>query len=61
MVDQDEVYSVGKGMRTYGGSFVKQLGELLHKADSNNQQKIKDTWPEYWAEYLNLGLKMEMD
>ena len=38
-------------MEKYGGSFVKALAELCHRADSINLQKIKDTWPEYWKEY----------
>jgi hypothetical protein len=38
-------------MEKYGGSFVKALAELCHRADPINLQKIENAWPEYWAEY----------
>lgn len=46
-------------MRKYGGSFVKLLGELAEHADSDNLNRIKETWPEYWTEYEKTGIKME--
>ena len=54
MIDQEEVYNVTKGMTAYGGSFVKALGKALECADSINQQKIKDAFPEYWKQYVNM-------
>lgn len=44
-------------MEKYGGSFVKQLSLLARHADPINLQKIKDTWPEYWAQYQTMGTK----
>lgn len=48
-------------MEKYGGSFVKQLGELARRADPVNLAKIKATWAEYWADYEKTGIKMEHD
>lgn len=42
-----------------GGSFVKALGEAAIRADGDNLQRIKATWPEYWAEYEKVGEEME--
>jgi len=51
------VLSVANAMIQYGGSFVKALGKALSHADWINQQKIKNTWPEYWQQYKNMGEK----
>jgi len=48
-----ETYLVFACMQKFGGGFIVTLGELIQKADSNNLQKIKETWPEYWMQYLN--------
>ena len=53
----DEVIFVAKGMKTYGGSFMKAIGEALTHADCQNQRKIKMLWPEEWAKYLEWGKK----
>ena len=55
MMDQDEKVTVSEAMITYGGSFVNKLGQMLQAADHINAQKIKNTWPEYWQEYLEIG------
>ncbi len=57
MIDHEEVLLVGEAMRTYGGGFVMELGGLLMRADHSNQQKIKDCWPEYWAQYKDMAEK----
>lgn len=44
-------------MCEYGGDFVKNLGRALYSADVENTRKIHDTWPEYWANYLEMGRK----
>ena len=49
--DHSEMLDVAGAMTTYGGGFVKALAECMRRADRENLQKIKDTWPEYWAEY----------
>jgi hypothetical protein len=55
-----EAFAIGQAMRTYGGSFVSHLGQALQYADSENQAKIRTTWPEYWQRYLEMARKMEM-
>lgn len=56
---EQEKYFVIQGMRTYGGSFVKSLGDALLHADRVNSQLIKDTWPEEWKKYFEWGQKIE--
>lgn len=57
MIEPREVENVINGMKLHGGSFVMALGVALSHADHFNEQKIKDTWPELWAQYLRLGRK----
>jgi len=52
MIKRDEMLKVANTMMESGGGFVKKLGEALIQADSDNVQKIKDTWPELWQKYL---------
>ena len=52
---EEEKYFVSIGMRERGGSFVIALGLALLHADMTNVQKIKETWPEYWEEFLKWG------
>lgn len=54
MLDLNEVWKVQENMIAYGGSFVKALGKALECADYINQQKIKDAFPEYWEQYVNM-------
>jgi hypothetical protein len=41
-------------MLTYGGGFARALAAMIQIADLDNMQKIKDTWPEYWNQYLDM-------
>jgi hypothetical protein len=52
-----EIYVVSEAMKKYGGSFVQQLAELIVRADNINLNKIQKTWPEYWAQYLDMANK----
>lgn len=52
MINYIEQTKVSHAMIRWGGGFVNALGLALMKADPNNAQKIKDAFPEYWAEYL---------
>jgi hypothetical protein len=52
----EEKQYVAWAMIQYGGGFVKNLGTTLFHADPENTRKIHDTWPEYWAKYLEMGL-----
>jgi len=51
----DEKLKVAKAMRIYGGSFVQALSECIIRADQHNFQKIKNTWPEIWEQYLEIS------
>ena len=44
-------YWITEAMLRMGGSFVKKLGELYRLGDANNQQKLKEAFPEYWNTY----------
>ena len=55
---EEEKYYVSLGMRKYGGSFIQYLGEALAHADIFNTKKIKETWPEYWQDYLEIGKRI---
>ena len=55
----EEKYIVIKGMQKYGGGFVNSLSEALARADIINTSKIKETWPEYWKQYLEMGKPKE--
>jgi len=54
-ITKDESLAVCRGMRKYGGHFVLALAEALVQADEDNTKRIKNTWPEYWAKYLDMG------
>ena len=53
MISIDEKLKVAQNMKRFGGSFVQALGETLIHADDKNAQKIKETFPKLWEEYLN--------
>lgn len=50
----DEKIAVATTMKRYGGSFVAALGEALLHADYINTMKIKQTFHNYWNEYLEI-------
>lgn len=47
----NEKWAIAHAMQRRGGSFVQALGKALDCADSQNIEKIKETWSDYWAEY----------
>lgn len=49
--DPDLQYKVLEAMRTYGGSFVKQLSILYWYGDPNNQAKLLKCFADYFAHY----------
>ena len=55
----NEASLVSIAMINYGGGFVKCLGRALARADPENTALIKQTWPNYWQRYLELGEKDE--
>lgn len=50
-----------EAMRRRGGSFVRALAEAAHRADDVNLNKMKEAWPEYFAEYEAHGAALEKD
>lgn len=55
MMSYDKDWWTTEAMIQKGGSFVRDLGRLYRKADSDNQARIRSTWPEYWKKYSELG------
>lgn len=53
-----EHYAIGEAMIVYGGSFMSNLGQALRYADSENQKKIKETWPDDWKRYREMAVSM---
>lgn len=55
----DELYKeagfVQAGITAYGGGFMRALLGAMQMADSVNLAKIKNTWPEEWAQYVEMG------
>lgn len=47
----EENWWVSEAMMTYGGSFVRLLGEALRVADPINSARLREAFPDYWAEY----------
>ena len=42
---------VVEAMIRFGGGFVKALGQAFEKADETNFNRLKEAFPEYWADY----------
>jgi hypothetical protein len=57
MSDQD--FETLQAMTKFGGGFVKALAQAAHHADSNNLERIKQAWPEYWKQYEEMGKSLE--
>jgi len=52
----DEQVKVAEAMEMHGGGFVSRLGAALAHADSDNAERIKKAFPEYWKQYKDLGV-----
>lgn len=50
-LDQEQRLAIADNMRTYGGSFVKALGDLMMRADRENLFKLQETFDEYFVKY----------
>lgn len=48
-------------MKKYGGSFVVSLAKLAGQADRVNLGRIKVAFHEYWKEYEQVGIKLEVE
>jgi len=55
MTSYDEAQAVAAAMIQYGGHFVQCLGRALRIADPGNRERIKEAFPEYWAEYAKIA------
>ena len=51
----EEQARVGNAMVSRGGSFVAALGAALLKADTDNRERIKAAFPEYWETYTEIA------
>jgi len=56
---EKEKLAVAEAMMKYGGSFVKALGQALLLADSDNAEKIKIAFKEYWEKYWEIYKKVK--
>lgn len=52
-------FKIASVMIRYGGSFVKHLGEALLCADSENRERIKNGFRNYWEQYSEMALKLD--
>ena len=50
---------VRKGIRVYGGGFMQAIGNAMDMADIHNLHKIRTTWNKEWAQYRDMGLRLE--
>ena len=46
---------VARCMVEYGGNFVSKLGAAALAADTTNMKKIRDAFPDYWANYARMA------
>ncbi len=49
-------YDITIAMLTFGGSFAENLAHTWRAADPINQARLKDAFPDYWAQYEKLAL-----
>ena len=45
-------------MQEYGGSFVRALGAAALAAYPVNLKKIRDAFPDYWANYARMAQQL---
>ena len=45
-------------MQEYGGSFVRALGTAALAADPTNLKKLRDAFPDYWANYTRMAQQL---
>ena len=49
---------VARTMQEYGGSFVRALGAAALAADPSNLKKLRDAFPDYWANYMKMAQQL---
>jgi len=55
----DEDRRIIEAMQTYGGSFVKVLAQAAQLADSENLDRIKCAFPDYWEKYMIMADRIQ--
>jgi hypothetical protein len=60
MLKHNQKISMCKAMVTFGGGFVGHLAECFYIADSDNQRRLEDAFPEYVKKYLEIA-RLERD
>lgn len=48
-------YEITDAMIVYGGGFVRGLAHLFTLADPQNQERLKNAFPDYWQQYADLA------
>ena len=49
----EQLHTIMGNMEKFGGSFVKQLSNLIRLADAHNTVKLYRAFPDYFEKYLN--------
>ena len=49
---------VARTMQEFGGSFVRALGAAALAADTSNLKKLRDAFPDYWANYARMAQQL---
>jgi hypothetical protein len=47
-------WDIADAMTRYGGSFAQALGRLYLAADESNQRRLREAFPDAWAEYREI-------
>lgn len=55
MAQNEQDIATIEAMSKYGGSFIRHLGMACKYADSENLNRIKQAFPEYWLRYQELA------
>jgi len=54
----DEEYKTVTAMSVWGGGFVSGLANLMKFADSENFERLKNAFPEYWEKYEKMKTEL---
>jgi len=55
----DEKLKMIAAMHAYGGSFVEALAECFLRADSDNQERLEQAFPEIVSQYTEMAERAE--
>jgi hypothetical protein len=54
-------WTIVNAMVCYGGSFARTYAVCWQHADPSNQRRLREAFPELWAEYAALARMKEPD